>query len=576
MDQDRPYKEWPGKITISDPVTLINEIAKRYETLERVIMEYIDNSLDDADDMAKENNGIYPYPIKIQVTMDRENKRIIIRDNCRGMDFNTLSRIVHNIGESKKRACPWLNGRFGFGVHAFRGFCAEVIFRTKHKDDNHYVITIRKDNMHVPRPYVDKKDFYSTSGTGTVVTLQNFDEDFFEGLTVEAIKEEVETHFETMLRKDEVEILINYKGEKPIMCRPFDYDNLSGKTFEKEENINYNGKNYSVEIFLKVVDAPTTRRPRFFAKGRRILFIKDDKSFISKSKYRMSVWDHGNLTGYIEVGDLVEPVITRDGFNRGKNRALLYDAILQYEDEIKDTLDEINKRYEDHSLNKLEDVLSKALRRLAKEDALRLLTELSSTNDGDTTLAEGGGSDTTEGTGGPSGQNKNVDSNGLGGSGEGTGPGPEGTGFGDLQGNGNGGPLPEQGTSDYTGFKRKKSGFGIKFIKVPADNEGKFPRSQFNSGTILINMEHPDFRERIERTRKGELQLTDRLISYIAAVVSIHYKDQYYEKYHNQPNVRTDLFDEQVDFIFRLENTLLPFLKEIKDFILTQEDEQYE
>jgi hypothetical protein len=576
MEQDRPYKDWPGKITISDPVTLINEIAKRYETLERVIMEYIDNSLDDADDMATENNGTYPYPIKIQVTIDRDDKRVIIRDNCRGMDFNTLSRIVHKIGESKKRACPWLNGRFGFGVHAFRGFCAEVIFRTKHNSDNHYIIKIRKDNMYVQPPYVDEGEFFSTSGTGTVVTLQKFDEDFFEGLTVEAIKEEVETHFETMLRKDKLEILVNYKGEKPLTCRAFDYNNLPGKTFDKKENIIYNNKNYPVEIFLKVVDIPTARRPRFFAKGRRILFIKDDKSFINKSKYRTSVWDHANLTGYIEVGDIVEPVITRDGFNRGKNRGLLYDAILQYEDEIKDALDEINKRYEDHSLNRLEDVLSKALRKLAKEDALRLTSELSSSNEGDTTLAEGGGSDITDGKGGPSGQNKNVDSNGLGGSAEGNGFGPEGNGSGKFQGEGSDGPLPKQGTSDFTGVAKRKSGFGIKFIKVPADNEGKFPRSQFNSGTILINMEHPDFIERIERNRKGELQLTDRLISYIAAVVSIHYKDQYYEKYHNQPDVRTDLFDEQVDFIFRLENTLLPFLKEIKDLILTKEEEQYE
>lgn len=576
MSQDRNYNDWPGTITISDQVRLINEIAKRYETLERVVMEYIDNSLDDADDMAKENNGKYPYHIKIQVTIDRESKRVIIKDNCRGMDFNTLSRIVHNIGESKKRACPWLNGKFGFGVHAFRGFCNEVIFRTKHKDDKHYVITIRKDDNYVERPDIDEKDFYTTSGTGTVVILQEFDEDFFEGLTVEAIKEEIETHFETMLNNDEIEILVGYKGEQPLKCQPFDYSNLPGKVFEKLENINWNGENYPIKIFLKVVEIPITKRPVFFAKGRRILFMKDDKSFINKSKYRMSVWDHSNLTGYIEVGGLVEPVITRDGFNRGKNRTLLYDAILQYEDEIKDALDEINKKYEDSSLNKLENVLSKALRKLAKEDALRFMAEPSFSNDGDTALAEGGGSTVMEGMGGPSGQDERVYSNGLGGSGEGTGLGSEGSGFGSLQGDGSGGPLPEQGTSGFTGFKRKKSGFGIKFVKIPADNEGKFPRSQFNSGTIFINMEHPDFEERIGRTRKGELRLTERLISYIAAVISIHYKDKYYEKYHNQPDVRTDLFDEQVDFIFRLEKTLLPFLKEIKDLILTEEEEQYE
>ena len=92
-------KVWRGEITISDPLSLINEIAGRYETPERVIMEYIDNSLDDADDMVRFNGRKYPYHIKIQVIVDRKRKKVAIKDNCRGMDFSTLSTIVHNIGE---------------------------------------------------------------------------------------------------------------------------------------------------------------------------------------------------------------------------------------------------------------------------------------------------------------------------------------------------------------------------------------------------------------------------------------------------------------------------------------------
>lgn len=566
-------QEWPGRITISDPVTLINEIAKRYETLERVIMEYIDNALDDADDMAKENKEEYPYPIKIFIGINKETKQVIIRDNCRGMDFDTLSRIVHNIGESKKRACPWLNGRFGFGVHAFRGFCNEILFRTKHKSSSHYLIKIFKDNLRVRPPITVEEKFFSSSGTGTVVTLQKFDEDFFEGLTVEAIKEDIETHFETMLKKKNLTISVGYKDEKPSICEAFDYGTIPGKAIKATENIAYNDKTYNVDIFLKVADVPTPRRPRFFAKGRRILFVKDDKSFISKSKHRTTVWDHSNLTGYIEVGDLVQPVITRDGFIRGKNRTLLYESILKYEDEIKKVIDEINKKYEDHNLSRLEDVISKALRKLAREDALRLRSELVPAP-GDVTLAAGGGSE-PDSSGGPSGEDGR--SGGVRpGSGEGTGEGPSGQGTGRFQGTGEGGPLPEPGTSEHTGTRRKTSGIIMKFLNIPPDSEGTILRSQFNNGIISVNMEHPDFRGRIERTQKGILRVTNRLISYVAAVISIHYKDQYYEKYHNQPDARTELFDEQVDFIFKLESTLLPFLKEIKDIILAAEDEENE
>lgn len=67
--------------------------------------------------------------------------------------------------------------------------------------------------------------------------------------------------------------------------------------------------------------------------------------------------------------------------------------------------------------------------------------------------------------------------------------------------------------------------------------------------------------------------MTERLINYLAGVVSIHYKDQYYEKYRNQPEHRDQLFDEQVDFICRLEAALVPQIAQLQarmDADLTQ------
>jgi len=553
-------RTWPGRITISDPVGLINEIAKRYETLERVIMEYVDNAIDDADDMAKGCGGNYPHCIRITLIIDKEHKRVIISDNCRGMDFDTLSVIVHKIGESQKRQCSWLNGQFGFGVHAFRGFCKELLFHTKHKNDEHYSIKINKDRSKVSYPRTVQEGLNSDTKTGTVVVLQKFDEDIFEGISVEVIKEEIETHFETLLKKDNLIIKVGYKGEKPFVCKDHDYGKIAGKTFRKLERIVSKNEEHDVEIFFKVTDIPNPLKPRFFAKGRRILFIKDDKSFIGKSKYRTSVWDHSNLTGYVEVGNLVKPIITRDGFERGKNRTLLYNSILQCEDDIKEALEKINKKYEDHSLSQLEDVIAKALRKLAREDALRFRVEHVPVGTGDISLAKGGVSYIA----GPGRGHV---------PGEWPGEGSSGEGKGSLQGSGNSGPLPQPGTSEYSGTRRKRPGFSLRFINIPPDSEGTILRSQFTDGTISINMEHQDFRERIERTRKGELRVTPRMLSYIAAVISIYYKDQYYKKYHSQPDKRTDLFDEQVDFIFRLEKTLLPFLKEIKDIIVGSDDE---
>jgi hypothetical protein len=103
----------PGAIdlNISDPVLLLNEIARRYETTERILMEYVDNALDDAAYLYRDNQGAYPYPIAIDVSLDEARRTMTVRDNCRGMTRETLQRVVQNVGESEKRGVSWVNGR---------------------------------------------------------------------------------------------------------------------------------------------------------------------------------------------------------------------------------------------------------------------------------------------------------------------------------------------------------------------------------------------------------------------------------------------------------------------------------
>ena len=110
----------PGTIDleISDPVLILNEVAKRYETTERVLMEYVDNALDDAEVLFRENGNAYPYPIHINITIDRPQRAVTIQYNCRGMWREMLERVVRNIGESHKGGQTSVSARFGFGVHA--------------------------------------------------------------------------------------------------------------------------------------------------------------------------------------------------------------------------------------------------------------------------------------------------------------------------------------------------------------------------------------------------------------------------------------------------------------------------
>jgi len=553
-------------LLISDPVLLLNEIAKRYDSTPRILMEYIDNSLDDAEELFRENGGKYPYEVKIEIHIDTRRSEVTIKDNCRGMSDETLRRVVQRVGESGKRGCTWVNGQFGFGVHAFRAAANAISFHTKHAFDEHISMRFSREqhrNLRVPAQ-VDEP-FPTDTGTGTIVVISQFGPEWRAELDAELIKREIELHFERLLARPGLTIHVQQDSAAPLRCEPFDYDSIPGHPFVRHLSVEDGGTTFSIEVALKVSSVPLPdRTPRFFARGRRINEVASMRSFVAKSRHRTSVWGHDHLLGYIEVGELVAPVITRDDFERSHKRKRLYGAILELEDEVKTALEEINQQQQDRRLSRLEDVLRRVLSQFAREDALRFRSEVVGQGP-DEPAAAGGGSATEEGIGGPA-----VDETGTGGgqsgNGECEGRGPSGSGEGKLPGDGQGG-LPADPTSapsDHSASTRRKSGFDIKFMDLPSDAEGRMRRSRLLDGTIIINVGHADFESRLDHSRQGQARVTERLINYLAGVISIHYKDQYYEKYRNQPERRDQLFDEQVDFICRLEMALIPQIAQLQ------------
>jgi hypothetical protein len=108
------------ELRVSNPAMLLNDIAHRYESTARIVMEYVDNPIDDAEEEFRDNNASYPHPVDVEITIgahSRKSARFIqIRDNCRGLERDKLLGLVRKIGDSSKKAVPWLNGQFGFGV----------------------------------------------------------------------------------------------------------------------------------------------------------------------------------------------------------------------------------------------------------------------------------------------------------------------------------------------------------------------------------------------------------------------------------------------------------------------------
>jgi hypothetical protein len=631
---DFPENSTTLDLQISDPVSMLNEVARRYESTERILMEYVDNALDDAESLYRDNDNAYPHKIQIDVIVDFDNRSVTIRDNCRGMQKEILERIVRNVGESQKRGLTWVNGRFGFGVQAFRAAADIIRFQTKYEDTPHLMLELQR-NQHrgITGARPSPEPFPSDAGTGTVVTLMAFEDEWFENVTVGSIKQEIESHFERLLARPNLAITVREVGGEPVLCEPFRYRDVPGQDIQRVLTLEFKGQTYPVEIHLKVADFEVPGRTvRFFARGRRVNHVAEIKSFMRKSVYRTSVWGHPHLLGYVEVGEIVRPVITRDDFVRNKGRNIFYKAILGLEDEIKNALDRINEAQRDTTLNRLEDVLREVLDNIARQDRrqLRLHTAAkrkakpakpktvappgtdgvspsseAQTNGDRQPLGVGvvGAPDLSTSSSQEfqssvewqiSGENKADVTTGLPLSTPPTSThqadaGLPGPGQANLGQSAETRPIaPTPGPEDEIKFsyavekpqsptrpvRRRRHSFDIQFFEIPPDAEGQVRRSYLVDATIYINVAHPDFQERMAYTRLGQPRVTDRLGAYIAATVSIHYKDQFYAKYGYVPERRDLLFDEQVDFIFRLEAALREHLPALERELARQKKQE--
>ncbi len=355
----------PGTIdlVISNPVVLLNEIARRYETSERILMEYVDNALDDAEVLYRQNDNAYPYPIEIDLTLDLSAAAVTIQDNCRGMSREVLERIVRSIGESDKRGLTWVNGRFGFGVHAFRAAAEHIRFQTKHALSSYHTLEFHRDQLTGIKEARRTDDKFPTAcGTGTIVTLSKFERDWFSAVSAASVKQEIERHFERLLERPNLCIRVSEAGQPPLVCRPFDYQALLGLEIQRRLELACQDETYPIQVYLKVTPQPQPgQAASFFARGRRVAAAVEIKSFMRKSHYATSLWGHPHLVGYLEVGEMVQPILNRDDFVRTRRRQVLYDAITGLEPELRLALQQVNQDERQNTLEQLEDTLQAAL-----------------------------------------------------------------------------------------------------------------------------------------------------------------------------------------------------------------------
>jgi len=586
-------------ITLHISPRIIPSIATLYTDITRIILEYIDNSLDSAEFFYDRANNRYTKSIEIIVVIDGgrlRNGRVVVYDNCFGIA--NLPKVVNSIGNSDKKAQAWTNGQFGYGIYSFMACCKNLEITTKLENDAPYYIPINRDQFDTdhqedvifPDPELkhsltlrkEEELLFSSSSkranfesiSGTKIILSKFNRNSWEELDVKLLKLEVEKHFEFLLSRKNLTIKL-VRGQQSYVCEPFDYNQYTGETYQNEIDqlitTHYSTKHTfslipPIKIFLKVTKGQEiNKRPIFVSKGRRIAEIKSVKSFKSRNKSKL--WDHPNVTGFVDLGNFLGPTIARTDFKNDIKSKAFFNALIDLEPLILDVVKDVNQALQERHYRQLEDRLNKVLSKLAKLDRINFRTDylqggtvnLTAGSSG-SAAEDGQGSDVPipMGTG-----SKPTSTEGVGvdnGNGTGTTESP-----GSIPGPEDGGPSPVNKEpdnpfqdSEFKARERKRSGFNIRLVDRDPDvnEETSQPiRSQINADEIIIFKQHPDFEARVDTSRRGKQKITQRLITYLAGEITVHYKDTFHNKV-GQREYNKTMFIGLMDFVYQFENAL--------------------
>lgn len=552
-------------LCISKPALLLNRIAQRYSRLSRILMEYVDNSLDDAEKLFVRKKKSYKRKIKITITIGTEPSSVCITDNCNGMDRKQMTRLIQNVGESEKHS-RFTNGQFGFGVHAFRAAAKHmrVVSKARNKVST-LVLDIDRESMDftAPRvlPSISEK---SKQQSGTQVFISDFDKAWTDGLDVHEIVKEIQFHFGGLLGRENLEVAVEDQNGRRTLCKPFNYRQIQGKKIKKTLKI----REQKCEVQIWVSLTPVENQGCYFVShGRRIHECHEIKSFMKNSVARWSCWSHPNLVGYIEVGDIIEPVITRDEFRRTQLRGELYKQIITViEPAIVNLISQVNKRRRVLEMGRLGNILSKCFNVAVRKDTERNkgLTNYLDQMKGNRASKTGKRKLPEEWTKPPEEEPVNPEENPAD---------PQNPENAENPQNPDDVAEPDakriKREKKIDKLKRVSSRFEMIFVNELKDSKGRLQRALLIGENMYVNVSHPDFSERVQTNRaKAKLTITERLCSYIANVCSNAYKSAVIARAEDGLQTYMDsqgkLFSEILDLNLSMESSLRKYLPAIQ------------
>lgn len=529
----------------------------------RVFFEYIDNSLDNAQDYFDESTNSYKKDILITFDINRKAKEITITDNCDWInDFNVLLTSI-GLHQSHWKTDHW---QFWYWVFSFPAIAKKIKIISKSiKKVSWETITITMDDIVNWNTKEDphKVPFFNN---WTEITLSDFmDKKFLKSLSVDTIKNRIEDHLEWILWRKNLRIEVVEHWNDPVICTPFDYDQYPWEVYEKYINTPVKKP---IRIFLKVIQNKQINRPPFFmVKWREIQSICEITTF--KSKNKGTIRKHPNLIWYIDLWNAPNPNMSRNWVKRDPTVDWVFNKIIEEEPEILKLIQNVNKITQNEHYKKLENILTDIVAERMKLDNMRynMVNSVSwtwwnsawweETNVGWIKWEEWfWAQDHNDWRTNDSDDTRSFWTW------EWDGIGPNWNPWQDF-------PSDEKDETwknkwiidwDFWWMKTKSKPsfwFPIKFedVEVPEDEMHRKIRSSLIGWEIIIYKNHPDYIERTKTFANWNDKITQRLITYLAWEITVHIKDSFHN-HHTQPWPNKDMFIDLVETIYWFEDRL--------------------
>lgn len=327
-----------------------------------------------------------PVKSKINVHIDRKNKKILIIDS--GTGFLEVKHVCEKPFDSLKETDNSQTGKFARGLQGFRAFCKKLTYITRRlpedipsdekdvikgngtKDSQTVMIQFSDMSGKTKVKYMNNNVFneYTKSQHGTVAIYEDWKPGQFEKLHITTLLKRLQHHFGELVRQGNIKILVSmYEGkiqdigpaqEKYQEVQPRDYSdytpiNIKSIPYDK------NGNKGEIKFNLYLCERGRTDRwnnPYLLYQGRPVGdgFISEIDEFID-----YPIWKHKFITGYINC-DFCEINELRQGLKINDERDFLFEQLLK-------TQKFLEKKVKEHSKGLYELKLQKQVNELVRD-----------------------------------------------------------------------------------------------------------------------------------------------------------------------------------------------------------------